>query len=144
MLQHGSLSVECCAVSLCCRGVRRITTLPAIDILQFHTVTTCRIPFCPTAAQTLGVPVIWTLERDPRELQRQDLSFFSSRGGVTEARGNCRLKEASLALWPTQRQVKKTLGAPLETPAGSNDTSDRGCPRVHRCECRGGPGVLNH
>lgn len=53
---------------------------PAIDILQFHTVTTCRIPFCPTAAQTLGVPVIWTLERDPRELQRQDSSFFPPAG----------------------------------------------------------------
>lgn len=87
VLQHASLSVQCCAVSRRCRGSRRVTTPPAIHILQFHTVTTCRVPFCPTAAQTLGVPAIWTLERDPRELQRHDSSFFSPPAGASQRPG---------------------------------------------------------
>lgn len=138
-----SISVECCAVSRCCRGLRRITTLPAIDILQFHTVTTCRIPFCPTAAQTLGVPVIWTLERDPRELQQQDSSFFPPAGASQRPGGTAdskRLRSHSGNTETGEEDSRSTAG----TPAGSNDTSDRGCPRVHRGECRGGPGVLSH
>lgn len=142
VLRHGSLSVYRCAASLgCCQGLCRITTLLTTDTLQFDTVRTCRIPFCPTTALTLRAPVIWTLERDPRQHcvfffppSAEAMGCHGRPGGTV---GSKRLRSHS----GNTETGEEDSGSTSETPAGSNGTSDQGCLWLHRGKCRGGGGV---